>query len=130
MIDTKENLLRTVHLRPYRKGVGPTFTLRTWYTGKTDGFGGGFSKPRIAYRFTMRENGKRTILFEGDDFFCGAGMAVDSNDAVAGLLRFLTLRPGDTDREYFDKYTPTQLEYANQHAETLSCECYARFGDH
>lgn len=46
------------------------------------------------------------------------------------LLGFLTLRPGDTDREYFDKYTPAQLEYANQHAETLPCECYARFGDH
>ncbi len=44
-------------------------------------------------------------------------------------MGFLTLRPGDTDQEYFDGYTDNQLQYADEHAETLSCEVCSRFGE-
>lgn len=122
---TKEHELRTVRFSPYRKGMGPTFTLKTWETGLTCNTG----QSRIAYRLTMHENGKRTVLFEGDDFGCSPMHCVDSDESIAGLMGFLTLRPGDTDREYFDNYTPEQLAYCEQHAEMLSCYVMDRFGD-
>jgi len=118
--------LRTVHLRPYAKGHGPTFTLRTRDTGRTDRLG----KSILEYAFTMRENGKTVTLFEGADFACSPMHAIDSDAACASLLGFLTLRPGDTDREYFEEYTAQQLDYCSKHAEALSCAVMDRFGDH
>lgn len=38
-------------------------------------------------------------------------MDVDSDDCLRGILGFLTLRPGDTDLEYFEHYTEEQLGY-------------------
>ena len=46
---------------------------------------------------------------------------------VAAIMGFLTLRPGDTDRDYFDSYTAEQIEFRDTHAETLACEVYSRF---
>jgi hypothetical protein len=43
---------------------------------------------------------------------------IDSLDAVYGLLSFLSLSPGDHDREYFDEYTPKQLAWA----QSIRCE--------
>ena len=113
--------LREVRLSPYRRGCGPAFRLVTYDTGRTDSMG----KSILGYEFFEG----RELLFAGEDFHCSPMHAVDSDDAVASLLNFLTLRPGDTDREYFDSYTPRQMEYAEQHAETLACEVMARFGD-
>jgi len=66
-------------------------------------------------------------LFEGADF-AGSPMVADDSDAcLATLLTFLTLRPGDTDRDYFDDYTPEQLDWTQDYAcEALGCEvaCY------
>lgn len=92
--------LRRVILRPYRKGHGPTFILDTFATGRTDRRG----QTRIAYTLKMRENGRSVVLFTGEDF-CSSPMDADDSDAsVASLLGFLTLRPGDTDRDYFEEY--------------------------
>jgi hypothetical protein len=46
--------------------------------------------------------------------------ATDSNETLRALLGFLTLKPGDTDREYFDDYTPAQMAFAQGDAEMLS----------
>jgi hypothetical protein len=53
--------------------------------------------------------------------------ADDSDETVRGLMGFLTLRPGDTDDEYFENYTKAQRRYCDMHAEDLSCEVEARF---
>lgn len=111
--------IRRCIFRPYRKGYGPTFCLTLYDTGETrDG------KWRLAYRLT---SGRKTI-FEGDDFYFSPLHAIDSDSTVASLMGFLTLRPGDTDREYFENYTPTQLEFCEQHAEALGCAVCDRFG--
>jgi hypothetical protein len=123
---TAERLLRTVHFRPYRKGMGPTFTLKTWDTYERDHMG----KNVLAYQLTMRTpDGKRVVLFDGADFSCAPSHAIDGNGCVESLMGFLTLRPGDTDDEYFANYTPEQKEYAEQYAESLSCEVQNRFCD-
>jgi hypothetical protein len=75
----------------------------------------------------IRHSGRTVTLFEGADFCCSPMDAIDSDATVAAILGFLTLRPGDTDAEYFDDYTDAQREYCTQHAEALSCEAMNRF---
>lgn len=123
MNPTSETVLRRVRFQPYRKGRGPTFTLLTWDTGRT-----GWGKWLVGYRLTMLQDGRRTVLFQGEDFGCAPMDSIDSDAAVEGVMSFLTLRPGDTDDEYFADYTPEQLEYCSRHAEALSCEVERRFG--
>lgn len=118
--------LREVRLAPYLRGHGPTFHLMTWDTGRRDRRG----QPYIGYRFTMREaTGLRTLLFTGEDFSGSPLHAIDSDQTVASLLSFLTLRPGDTDADYFEGYTDVQRAYCDAHAETLASEVYSRFGE-
>ncbi len=128
---TAENILRRCIFRPYRKGMGPTFRLVTWDTYGTCHGG----KSRLGYRLTMHDTKggwgefpRCAVLFEGEDFGCSPMHAIDSDEAVAAIMGFLTLRPGDTDREYFQDYTAEQLAYCSQYAEALSCEIEARFG--
>lgn len=83
-------------------------TLRTWDTGKASGRGM-MARTRIGYEL-CEPTGK--VLFRGDDFGPGAATADDSDEALRGLLGFLFLRPGDTDRDYFASYTAEQLAFA------------------
>jgi hypothetical protein len=117
--------LRTVHFRPYRPGAGPTFTLRTFDTGRTDARG----CTRQAYVLSMREGRRKIVIFDGEDFCASPMHADDSDRSVAALLTFLTLRPGDTDADYFDEYTDEQRAFCDLHAETLACEAINRFGE-
>lgn len=114
---TDLTLARTVRFTPYRKGHGPSFTLRMFYTNQV----GEYGKQAIGYRLVSE--GK--VIFEGSDYYahCDAG----SDEAVEGIMGFLTLKPGDTDPEYFAKYTPEQTAFAEQHAEHLGYEVANRF---
>ena len=137
MTATGKDILRRVRFSPYRKGMGPTFALTTWDTGRS-GYGG---KWIVGYRLEMREHyntiGGRILkkwrstppvtLFEGEDCGCSPLHSIDSDETVAGIMSFLTCRPGDTDAEYFADYTPAQLDYCSQHAESLACEVSNRF---
>lgn len=103
----------------------PTFHLTIWDTYRTDRLG----KSILGYRLTSYLKGKHTLLFQDTDFACSPCVAIDSDNCIASLMGFLTLRPGDTDKEYFANYTPEQLEYCQQHAESLACEVMSRFGE-
>jgi hypothetical protein len=96
-------------IRTWRAG---RFQLDLFDTGRCDGRG----QTRLAYSF--RDGGK--VIFEGEDFAGSPLHADDSDETVAALLSFLSLRPGDTDREYFERYTPEQMDWARQHGEELS----------
>ena len=124
MKHTPDQHLRTVRLSPYRRGMGPTFTLTMWDTYKREG-----ERTCIGYRLTMSENSERTVLFQGEDYKPSPMHAIDSDDSVNGLLGFLTLRPGDTDDEYFESYTEAQLAYCSAHAEALLLAALDRFGE-
>ena len=119
------DILRYVHFQPYLKGKGPTFTLLTWDCRRYHRNG---PQWQVGYRLTMRENGKSKIIFCGEDIGCSPLYAIDSDACVKSIMSFLTLRPGGTDREYFENYTPEQLEYCEQHAEALDCAVHDRFG--
>lgn len=124
-----DSTLRRCHFTPFRKGAGPTFALTLWDTGRT----GNYGKAMLGYKLTMKEPrlAKSIILFEGEDFECPNwnGNAIDSDSAVEGIMGFLTLRPGDTDDEYFANYTAIQREYCAAYAEALSLAVSDRYCD-
>lgn len=125
--DGKLDMLRHCIFRPYRPGQGPSFELRMWDTHKRDAHG----RTNIGYVLTIRahKGAKAVPLFIGDEFFCSPMHADDSDESVRGLMSFLTLKPGDTDAEFFEKYTPGQLAYCSAHAESLALEVFHRYGE-
>ena len=72
--------------------------------------------PGAADRFLHRGR----LLFAGADFHGSPLHAVDADATVAGVLAFLSLKPGDTDPDYFEGYTPEQLAFARAEGENLS----------
>jgi hypothetical protein len=117
-------LLRTCTFRPYIKF--PIFTLKLWdLEDRVDG------KWRLGYKLLMKEHklANSKVLFEGEEYYCSPCHAVDSNDTIVDLMGWLTLRKGDTDSEYFKKYTKEQLEFSKQHAEYLNMEVQSRYCD-
>lgn len=89
--------------------------LLTWDTGRKDWRG----QTIIGYSFwpDYRHPGVRP-LFTGSDFAGSSMHADDSDETLRSLLGFLTLRPGDTDSDYFAEYDEEQLAYA----ESSECE--------
>ena len=55
-----------------------------------------------------------------EDFAGSPLHADDSDETLRALIGFLTLRPGDTDPEYFEHYTERQRQFCDQDAEALS----------
>jgi hypothetical protein len=69
------------------------------------------------------------VIFEGEDF-AGSPMDGDDSDAtMQALMGFLTLRPGDTDAEFFASDTEVQRDYRDHHAEALAMVVMDRFGE-
>lgn len=89
------------------------YRLRTWATGRTIG-----GKDRIGYEL---KGPTGAVLFSGEDFGASPMHATDSDEALRALCGFLFLRPGDTDREYFDGYSAEQMAFAkSSDCETLA----------
>lgn len=116
--------IRTVRFHPYRKGMGPTFTLALYDCGRPYHNG---PQWQVGYRLRMHENGKSTTLFDRNDFGCSPLHAIDSNACVASIMGFLTLEAGGTDEEFFDDWSDEALAYRDTHAAMLGHECRCRF---
>jgi hypothetical protein len=71
---------------------------------------------RVQWSYVLEHDGK--VIFEGADFSTAVGATY--GEAAVGVLGFLTLRPGDTDSEYFDSYTDAQVAWRDEHAEDLA----------
>ncbi len=100
---THSRLMRTVDIEGYR--------LRLYDVHGRDEAG----RWRVGYVFS--DPGGR-MLFSGADIY--GHDAVDSDETVRSIIGWLTLKPGDTDDEYFEKYTPEQMAFAEGPAEQLS----------
>jgi hypothetical protein len=125
-------LLRAELFAPYQKGRGPVFEVALWDTGRTEHRVGRYSCPVLGYRLVQRrhEAGRGgAVVFEGEDFGVGCMTAIDSDEALASLMGFLTLRPGDTDAEHFEGYSEGQLDFCEHHAEALAYAVDSRFGE-
>ena len=99
---TEESLLRHVAL-----GTSG-YTLTTWDVTTVQPHG----RSLLAYVLTSPDG---SALFDAADFGVSPYSVVDSDETLRSLLSFLLTRPGDTDAEYFDAYTPAQLAFATTH---------------
>jgi hypothetical protein len=87
------------------------FRLRLWDTGhRLDASSVGRGKPVLRYELVDSEFDEQPV-FQGDDFAVSPLHVVDSDEALGGLLSFLSLQPGDTDDEYFDRYDARQRRW-------------------
>lgn len=130
--------LRVCIFRPYRRGLGPSFRLTLWATGRIDSRGQSILGYRLTMHYTriqMRQfpiamgRGVTETIFEGEDFAGSPMHGDDSDDTVRALMGFLTLRPGDTDADYFASDTEAQRAYRDHHGQALAMEVYSRFGE-
>lgn len=122
----RRELIREETFTPYVAGY-PVFILRVWDSDRPSMHA---MRNRLAYELIqLEQNAESRVLFSGEDFGPSPMHADDSDDTIAALMGFLTLRPGDTDREYFAGYTADQLDFCASHAEALQMEVIARFGD-
>lgn len=64
-------------------------------------------------------------IFAGEDFAGSPLHADDAPQTMLALIGFLTLCPGDTDREYFDNHTAEQFQWLRDNAETLRSEAHS-----
>ena len=69
--------------------------------------GGAFT--RLDYDYELYADGK--LICKGDDFSPPGFRDVEYYVSVSDLLGFLTLRPGDTDDEFFARHSPEHLEW-------------------
>lgn len=128
------------HIRTWTDPDGQGFRLELFDTGKQDSYG----KQILAYEFydqmaypifegdlsfgfhqRMPSRGPKRLndnepVFAAADFHCSPLHCTDSDACIGALLSFLSLKPGDTDKEYFDDYTPEQMAWCLERAETLS----------
>lgn len=112
--DKELDILRDVKVEAL---TGRVWRLTTWATDRVDWRG----QTVLGYRLVSPEG---RVVFDGTDF-AGSPMHGDDSDAtLRALLGFLCLRPGDTDAEYFQDYTPAQREFS----ESYECEAMQVYG--
>ena len=77
----------------------------------------------------VRQDG--AVIFPRGSLWCGipSHQSIDGIDAKACVLGLVSMRPGDTDSDYFDSYSADQLAWANEFGEALSWEREARYCD-
>ena len=114
--------------------------LDSKYTLSVTAWDGGMLPPRGHTRLDVRARltwedgtGKRKgrTVFNRGDTWCGlpSGHTTDGDDAKELVLSLLSMKPGDTDADYFARYTPEQLEFAESHGEELSFIKVERYGE-
>ncbi len=70
----------------------------------------------------LRLEDEGRVIFDGQQMGVPSHQAIDGLDAVMSAFSWLTLKPGDTDDEFFAEYTESQLAWANSaRADELAC---------
>jgi hypothetical protein len=72
----------------------------------------------VSYEFFIGNNESAAPLFTGEDYKPSPLHDIDSIESVVNLLGFLTVPIGGAEKEYFEKYTAAQLDWAN----SIDCE--------
>jgi hypothetical protein len=107
----------------FHLSTGPV-TITAWDGERTDSE---YGHRRIDAE--LSQNGH--VVFPRGATYCAvpSGTALDKSDARELVGSLFAMRPGDTDDDYFDSYTPEQLAWAEANGEWLGCEVQARFCD-
>lgn len=107
---------KTQYVQPYLSEYDPTrFRLRVRWTGHSDNAG----RAQIQYDLSWRRGPVGTpyeSLFSGCDMWAHG----TEREWLRTAWFWLTLRPGDTDAEFFAEDRPEQAHYRTAYAEVLS----------
>jgi len=69
------------------------------------------------------------VIFPAGQLYCALHAASDSIEAKELVMSLVAMRPGDTDADYFEGYTPEQLAWVTEHGEALDMERQTRYCD-
>lgn len=121
-------------------GANPLFMLRfrllnnlrvsvRAYEGPPDG-----SHTRLYCELRVRDgkkSSKTNYLFSDGKFHVGIpfNQSIDGNYAKEAVLSLFAMKPGDTDAEFFEGYTPEQLAFAEQYGEEIGIIGHYRYCD-
>jgi hypothetical protein len=67
-----------------------------------------FGKAIVKYTFS---DPKGEVIFSGEDLYASPMHHPESIEMAKSLLDFLTCGVGDVDEDYFEHYTPRQIEF-------------------
>jgi hypothetical protein len=114
----------------YIPSAGPSQVLiRAWEASRYDADG----RPRYPNSnhtrldCELRYNGQ--VIFAKGDTYCATPGCIDDDDAKELVTSLFCMKPGDTDSDYFESYTPEQLAWVEQHADALEALKYDRYGE-
>lgn len=82
---------------------------------------------RIRIYLEVRQSGK--VIFPRGQLYGALHGTSDGIRAREHALAILEMKPGDTDAEYFDGYTPEQLAWATRYGDEISCIRQERYCD-
>ncbi len=95
------------------------------YDGGNSRYGG--------WRIDVEVKHKGKVIFPLGALYCGTppagGMSIDGLAAKELVMWLVGMKPGDTDKEYFESYTTHQIEWAQRFGEEISCERESRYCD-
>lgn len=121
------NLLFELRVKPWANE--PTIIIRAFDANENEPGYWGVAAARIDVE--VRQGGQ--VVFPRGSLWIGTPRAghwsLDGDEAREAVLACVAMRLGDTDADYFDHYTPTQLDWASRNGEALSCARDYRFCD-
>jgi hypothetical protein len=112
----------------YRLSTG-WVTIQAWES-RVDEYG--HSHTLLDTRMIFRPTGKQSsVVFNKGDTWCGipSHQSIDGDNAKECVTSLFTMKPGDTDDDYFAAYTPEQLEWVEANAEELGMLKEERYGE-
>jgi hypothetical protein len=117
-----------------RAMAAPTLAIQAYDANRTDPHTGHqYIDVRARLYYTDDASGKRRYrtIFKRGATWCGVNRwtSLDGKEARELVLSLLSMKPGDTDPEYFASYTPAQLAFASRYGEELDMVRMDRFGD-
>lgn len=75
------------------------------------------------------------IVYDVGDTWCGVPqnkvsyVEEDSDYTRALVLKTFSMKPGDTDKEYFENHSPRQIEWSTKYSDDLTLEAIDKYGD-
>lgn len=75
----------------------------------------------------VRQGGK--VIFPLGSLWCATPRSIDGIEAKELVMSTVEMKPGDTDKDYFNSYTPEQLQWALKYGESISMERDRRYCD-
>jgi hypothetical protein len=111
----------------YSLDDGSRLTIDAYDTGVMDNRG----TTRITIRAVHHIGKDRRVIWRPGETWChpGPGDCDDSDKAKELVTSLVTIRPGDTDADYFEGYSPEQLEFCERYGEVLQMIAWERYGE-